>query len=304
MDKIEHKSVAWLDLLSPGENEIRFLQSEYSIKHMPLREITVETSLPKIERFENEIYAVLYFPIFNPDKKTTEGKEIDFIITRDVLVTVHYEELPPLSKIRSTCSTSPEAKDACFSDTPAHLLFNVLSQFYDYSLRELSHIKKNLDALNNDLFTHKDHEFVRRILEVRRDILNFRRTLAPQRHFLQLLETKSSDLLGKKSMQSFEDVLEAYDRVWELLSSHKEAIEAIHQTNDSLLSSKQNDTIQTLTMLSVISFYLLMIAQIFSTGALHTPLIGSRYDFWEIIGLMALTMIALVVFFRRKGWLG
>ena len=303
MDKIAHKNVAWIDLTSPGENEIALLQKEYGISHLPLHEITVETPLPKIERFENEIYAVLYFPIFNPQKRATEGKEVDFIITKDVLVTVHYEPIPPLTGVRNTYLDSPEAKDSGFSNTTAHLLFKILSQMYAYSLRELSHVKKNLDSLNEDLFDRNGREFARRILEVRRDILNFRRTLAPQRHFLELLELKSSDLLGRKSKQSFEDLLEAYDSVWGLLASYQEAIEAIHETNNTLLASKQNDTIQTLTMLSVISFYLTMIAAVFGMNALYEPIIGTPYDFWKIIGIMTVVTIGLIMFFRKKGWL-
>lgn len=303
MDKIAHKNVAWIDLLNPDEADIKFLQEEYNIKHLPLREITVATPLPKIERSENEIYAVLYFPVFSPQKRATEGKEVDFIITKDVLVTVHYEPIPPLADIRTACQASPDAMEACFSDTPAHLLFSILSRMYAHALRELSHIKKNLDALDEDLFNPKIRGFARRILEVRRDILNFRRTLSPQRHFLELLEMKSSDLLGRKSKQSFEDLLEAYDRVWGLLASHKEAIEAIHQTNDTLISTKQNDTIQTLTMLSVISFYLVLISGVFGMNALYEPIIGTPYDFWKIIGIMILVTLGLIMFFRRKGWL-
>ncbi|OHA01230.1 MAG: hypothetical protein A3C11_00725 [Candidatus Sungbacteria bacterium RIFCSPHIGHO2_02_FULL_49_12] len=303
METIRHKNVCWIDLLSPGEQDIKVLEDEYGIHKIPLHEIAAETTLPKIERFEHELYVVLYFPIFNPQKKTAEGKEIDFIITPNVFVTVHYEPIAPLENIHSSCSTSPDVRDHCFSDTPAHLFFTVLSQLYNYSLRELSHIKKNLDALDNDLFSRDGNAFVKRILETRRDILNFRRTLAPQRHILESLVTRGEEFWGARSGESFDQLLESYNRVWSVLESHKEAIEAIHETNDSLISSKQNDTIQTLTMLSVIVFYLTFIAAIFSTDAIYKPIIGNRYDFWIILGMMGAAIILLLVFFKNKKWL-
>ncbi|MBI4135096.1 MAG: magnesium transporter CorA family protein [Candidatus Sungbacteria bacterium] len=303
MATITHNRISWVNLRSPSARDVESLKKDYEIHESPLADIVVEAATPKIEQFDTQLYLVLHFPVFNPERRTTEGREINFIITKDAVITVYRDNLLPLEQLFETCEASEETREELFSDTTAHLLFNILSQLYDYSVRQLNHIKKNIDVIDTEMFRDSKVGLVKNILEVRRDILNFRRTLAPQRHILESLIHRGAHLLGRRSAQSFEDLKEAYNRVWQILESHKDAIEAIHETNDSLLASQQNGTIQTLTMLSVVTFYLSLVAAIFSTDAVYKPIIGSRYDFWIIVAIMAGMLVILLLFFRRKHWL-
>lgn len=303
MSTITHNQISWVDLRNPAERDIESLRKEYGIHESPLRDITVGTATPKIEQFDHQLYTALHFPMFNPERRTTEGREIGFIVTKEAVITVHRDAWPPLEELFRASTASEETREELFSDTTAHLLFSILSQLYDYSARQLNHIKKNIDLIDAELFRQTTPDVVQRILETRRDILNFRRTLAPQRHILESLIVRGAHLLGRRSTQSFEDLKGAYHRIWQILESYKEAIEAIHETNDSLLASRQNNTIQTLTMLSVVTFYLMLVAAIFSTDAVYKPIIGSRYDFWIIAAIMGAVLVLLLAFFRKKRWL-
>ncbi|MBI2054483.1 MAG: magnesium transporter CorA family protein [Candidatus Sungbacteria bacterium] len=302
MEVIKHKNISWVDIRNPGDRDLEFLKKEYGVHDDPLRELAIETATPKIDHFDNQLYVVLHFPVFNYDKRTSEGKEVDFIVTKETLVTVRYDEIAPLEELSRTCGISPGVREECFGDTPTHLLFIILSHMYDYLMRELGHIKKNIDEVDSTLFRVKENQLVRKILEIRRDILNFRRTLAPQKQILESMAERGGELLGRRSRESFQDLMEAYNRVWSLLEYHKEAIEAMHETNNSLLSSRQNDTIQTLTILSVTAFYLTLIAAVFAVDAVYKPIVGSRYDFWVILAFMGAAAVILLGFFKWKKW--
>lgn len=305
MQTLSYKGVTWVDLHHPSDIDIQFLRREHKIHESPLAELTRETDAPKIDRYEGQLYLVLYFPIFNYEKRTTEGREIDFILTKQALITCHNGQVEPLDEFHRMCDSDEGLVKQCFGDSPIHLLFILLSHLYDNSIKQLRHIKQNIDSIDDELFQDRrgNRGVVQRILETRRDILNFRRTLAPQRQILESLAERSNDLLGKRSRDSFDDLIEAYARVWAILESHKEAVEAIHETNDSLLTSKQNDTIQTLTVLSVITFYLTLVAAIFSTDTVYKPIVGLPYDFWWILGIMVATLGALLYYFKRKRWI-
>lgn len=303
MPTISHKKVTWIDLKNPSPSDIKFLKAEHGIHESPLKEIAIEAATPKLEQYGNQLYLVLFFPLYNPERKTTVGKEVDFIVTKETLITVHYDSIPPLEELHKKCTSSKEVRNEFFSETSAHLLFIILSQLYDYLVRELSHIKKDIDAIDGGLFQTREEKLVGEILEVRQNIINFRRSLLPQKQILDALVDRGSSILGKKSRESFKDLIEAYVRVSNLLESHKDAIEAIHETNDSMLSSRQNDTVQTLTMLSVVTFYMALVAAIFSVDAIHKPIVGTPYDFWIILGIMAGALVVLLFFFRKKKWL-
>lgn len=303
MPTISHKNVTWVDLKKPTASDIAFLKEQHGIHENPLKEIAIEAAIPKIEQFGNQLYLVLFFPLYNSERKTTVGKEIDFIVTKDTLITVHYDAIPPLEDLHKKSVSSPKVRNEFFSETSAHLLFIILSHLYDYLVRELSHIKKDIDAIDGGLFQTREAKLVEQILAVRQNIINFRRSLLPQRQILEALSDRGSAILGRKSKESFKDLIEAYIRVSNLLESHKDAIEAIHETNDSMLSARQNDTVQTLTMLSVVTFYMALVAAIFSVDAVNKPIVGTPYDFWIILGIMGGALAMLLLFFKKKKWL-
>ena len=149
MQTITHKNVTWVDLHYPSDTDIQFLRNEYKIHENPLAELTRETSAPKIDRYEGQLYLVLYFPVFNYEKRTTEGKEIDFILTKGVLITCHTSEVEPLDEFHRMCDTDQTLTKECFGDTPMHLLFILLSHLYDNSTKQMKHIKQNIDAIDN-----------------------------------------------------------------------------------------------------------------------------------------------------------
>ena len=81
-------------------------------------------------------------------------------------------------------------------------------------------------------------------------------------------------------------------------------IEAIEATNASLISFKLNDIMKFLTIISVITFPLTLVAGIFSMRAENgMPFIGLPYGFWIVISIMAILALSMIWFFTKKKWL-
>ena len=92
--------------------------------------------------------------------------------------------------------------------------------------------------------------------------------------------------------------------IWDILNSQKEMIEALEDTNTSLVSFKLNDIMRTLTLFSVIVFPLTLLAAIFGMNTVNSmPFMDSPYGFWNIIGIMLLGSVFMFAFFKKKKWL-
>ena len=100
----------------------------------------------------------------------------------------------------------------------------------------------------------------------------------------------------------FDDVVDAAERIWDLLDNFKEVVEALEDTNESVISHEQNDVLRILTVFSAILLPLTLIASVFGMNV-DFPGFGTAEAFWVIIGVMIGLAVSLVGFFRYKRWL-
>jgi magnesium transporter len=100
----------------------------------------------------------------------------------------------------------------------------------------------------------------------------------------------------------FDDIVDSTERIWDLLDNYKEVVEALEDTNESIISHRQQYRLQLLTVVSVILLPLTLIASIFGMNT-HVPGEGGAEGFWVVIGLMVVLGIALLGVFRWRRWL-
>jgi magnesium transporter len=87
-----------------------------------------------------------------------------------------------------------------------------------------------------------------------------------------------------------------------MLENYKEVVEALEDTNESVLSHRVNEVLRVLTAFSVIILPLTLLASIFGMNV-EFPFEGTVGAFWTILGVMLVALIAMVGYFRRRGFL-
>ena len=305
MDKIKVKDLTWIDVVDPKKEDIEYLKQGFNFHPVVLNELTVPTLRPKVENYDHYLYMVLHFPIYHPKEKTSKSMEIDFLITAKTLITVRYGKIQPLSEFWKKC----EAKDIdpYFGDTITSLLYCMIGELNNFSLRQLDHITKKIDDIEKEIFgtknIKKEEKIVEEISIVRRDILDFRRTLKPQNIIFESLKIRGAEFFGKSGEPYFADIIGDHMRVWNLLENNKETIESLQEANDSLLSNRTNRIMKIITLFAVIVFPLTLVAAIFGMNTKYLPIIGMQNDFWIILGIMFIGTISMLILFKIKKWL-
>jgi magnesium transporter len=168
----------------------------------------------------------------------------------------------------------------------------------------LRKIGNKLDALEDDIFEERADEVVRDISNVKQEIINFRKVIRPQRPVLRDLEkVKQRYLATDLDLEIyFDDIVDAHERIWDMLENYKEVAEALEETNESVISHRLNDSIRVLTSISVVILPLTLIASIMGMNS-WVPFEGNEAGFFVVIAVMASVLIGLIAYFRRKRWL-
>jgi Mg2+ and Co2+ transporters len=164
--------------------------------------------------------------------------------------------LPPLRGGRAF-------RDQLFSKGSGRLLYELLDDLFDYCFPILDKIGYKLDSLEDDVFEGRSEEVVRDISNVKQEIISYRKIIKPERGTLRVLERRIERFLPEELELYFDDIVDAAERIWDILDNYKEVIEALEDTNESVISHRQNDVLRFLTVFSVVLLPLTLITGFF-----------------------------------------
>ena len=302
MKTIRHKNITWIDFEDPQGDDISYLQENFNIHPLAIEELITPTYQPKVVQYENCLFFSIHIPLFDVDHRTTYPGELDIILTDHHLITSHKQSIYQLTKFFDDLEKSAGKRRLYCEATPAHLLHQVLGILFNSCFPRLNHISEKLDFIEAQVFAEKEKEMVFEISVLKRDILNFRRTLKPQRSILESIIQKEHPFIPDTLKVYFQDLIGTNIRLWNLLESHKETIEALEATNNSLLSNKLDLTMKVLTIFSAIMLPMTVYSNMLAMSA-QIPFGHNPYAFWIHSTFMAFLSLSTIAVFKWKKWL-
>jgi magnesium transporter len=137
---------------------------------------------------------------------------------------------------------------------------------------------------------------------VKQEIISYRKIIKPERATLRVLERHVERFLPEDLELYFDDIVDAAERIWDLLDNYKEVVEALESTNESVIAHQQGDVLRILTVIATIALPLTVIASVFGMNVLF-PGEGTTHGFWLILAGMVLVLVGMIAAFRWKRWL-
>lgn len=298
----EHGGITWVDLESPTHDEVRRVIEEFEILPLVAEELLLPSTKPRAEFYRNYAYLVLHFPALRHSHKTRE-QEIDFIIGKNFLITTHYDVIDPLHNFSKIFEVHTILEKSEIGDHAGFLFFYMLKNLYKAVEHEVEYVRHDLSAIEEHIFSDEQFEMVAAISRSARDLLNIRQAIEPHREILHSLETDGSKIFGADFDTYLRALSNEYYRVHNHVMRETESLHELRETNNSLLTTRQNETVKVLTVMAFITLPLSLVAQILTIGAKGTPLFGSRYDFWIVCACMAALAVFMLWYFKHKHWL-
>ncbi len=301
MIKEIHSQINWLDVINPTDEDLNFLKEQFDLHPILLSELKKPSTRTKIEVYDRLMFIVYYFANYNELEQTSEAMEIDFILTKDTIITVHYQSYEVIDQIFDSLKNN--LSNSYLKQTPAHLLYYILEEGLTFSLRQLSHIHDKIQKIEDELFEKENHkQLIKKIAIIKRDILNQRLIARPQHPILESLKQKGIQFFGKDLEIYFNDLLGDYEKVWINLDNLKETIESLENTNNTFFESRTNEVVKILTILTFIMFPFSVIPNMFGMNMDFIPWSASPYGFWYAIALITFITLIFLLIIKIKKW--
>jgi magnesium transporter len=296
--------LTWIHFDAPTLEAAQTLAERFGWHPLDVEDILSRRQRPKVDDYADEgyLFAILHFPAYDPAIQRLNAVEVDVFVGPDYLVTLPSADLKPLSRLFARCEEDETYREQLFSKGSGRLLYEVLDRLFDYCFPILDKIGHKLDALEDDVFEGRSEEVVRDLSNAKQEIISYRKIIKPERSTLRLLERHVERFLPEELEEYFDDIVDAAERIWDLLDNYKEIIEALEDTNESVINHRQNDILRILTVFSVVLLPLTLISGIFGMNV-HFPGFDTVWAFWTLFGLMVFAAVGMLSFFRYKRWL-
>ena len=307
--ELQSEGLTWIQLEAPSHEEAQLLANRFGWHPLDIEDVLSRRERPKVDSYTEEesagyLFAVLHFPVYNAAVGRLDAGELDVFVGPDYLVTLPTVELKPVTRLFERCYSNDEFRRNLFSRGSGRLLYEVLDDLYDYCFPILDKIALKLRQIDEEIddVLPRAKERVRDIHKVKQEIISYRKIVRPQRPTLRQLERQIERFLPEELELYFDDIVDASERIWDNLDNYKEVVEALEDTNESLISHQQNDILYVLTIFTVVVLPLTFITGLFGMNV-RFPGYDTVHGFLVTVGLMVVTVVGMLGFFRWKRWL-
>lgn len=298
------KGIPYLDVFNPTPEEVKGIMEDFRLDPGVADEILSPSLRPRIERYSDYFYTILHFPAFK--QSHTEGspsQEIDFIISKKFLITVRYDVNESIERFIKKLDVDTVTSKVEITHPSLFLFFKIADSLYNSSMFELQSAEGDLKEIEDNVFAGKEKDMVFELSRFGRNMLEFRQTISAHKDILKSLIKDWNSVFGDTYKHHLDRLIANYFKVKNTHGLVKDTMQEVRLTNNSLLTTKQNETMKVFTILAFVTFPLTLIAGVFGMNTSYTPFVGADNDFWIIISSMGLVTLSMFMYFRWKRWL-
>ncbi len=298
--------LTWYYIEKPSEREVQYLADNFHFHTLALDDVLSKVQRPKIDDFDNYLFIVLHFPVFDKANRVTTPSELDIFIGENFVVTSHKGDLRPLSKLFNECMVDEEIRNKYMGKSAGYLFYHILDRLVNYCFPILDKIIDNIDQVEDYIFTRAVPETVREISLIRRDLISFRRIIHPQITVVEDLEKEKYPMFKEDPDVYFGDIADHIRKIWDGLEDCKEVVDGLADTSNWLTSHRIQEVMRVLTIVMAIMAPATLVASIYGMN-IHLPggltESGDFLTFVFVIAFMVLITGAMLYYFHRKNWI-
>jgi magnesium transporter len=303
---ITERKLTWFYIEKPTSKEVEFLAQRFHFHPLDLDDVLSRIQRPKIDEYEDYLFMVLHFPVFDKQNRITRPSEMDIFIGENYVVTVHCSgDLKPLAKFFQECETDKESRERYLGRSSGFLLYHILDRMVNSCFPILDKLTQNIDDIEDIILTKPVPETVREISLIRRDLISFRRVIHPQIAVIETLEREEYPFFREDQEIYFGDVADHIRKIWDGLEDCKEVIDGLADTSNWLTSHRIQEIMRILTIVMGVIAPPTLIASIYGMnvalpGGVHA---GSLLTLGILFALMAASAGGIFFYMRHRGYL-
>lgn len=306
-------AIAWVGLYRPSHDDVALLAREFGLHELAVEDAILAHQRPKLERYGDTLFVVLHAARYLDDVEEVEFGELHVFVGPDFVISMRHSESPDLTGVRERMESEPEL----LALGPEAILYSILDRVVDGYVPVVAGLENDIDEIETEIFSG-DPAVSRRIYELSREVIDFRRATHPLNTMLQGLQDGFDKYdVDEEMRRHLRDVADHNLQVSDRVDGFSQILRDMLTVNATLVAQKQNEEMRALTEAShaqgtevkrisswaAILFAPTLIGTAYGMNFVSMPGLDSPNGFAVAMALMVATCLGLYVVFRRRDWL-
>ena len=295
---LERDEYFWLDLTDPAKEEVAALEQIFSFHPLALEDMVKRGQRPKLEDFGDYMFLVYYGAVSGDEK--VELEEVHAFLSGGYLVTSHQHRSAAMEEARQHFTAQAPRSEQ-------FVIYRVLDGLTDSFFPILERLDERMEQLDGEIFERPRPSQLEEITSLRRDLVDLRRVVTPQR---DLLARGVDDILELPGLEAdsrnyFRDVYDHAIRISDQIDSYRDLLAGSRDAYLSVVSNRLNQITKQLTVVATIFLPLSFIVGFFGQNFRWLVVnIDSAAAFLALgIGSLVLSVVGLLIWFRRGSYI-
>lgn len=296
---LDRPGTKWIDVLHPDEASLKDLGARYGLHRLAIEDCLHLDQRPKLEEYPNHAFVVLQSFCGGEDNVAkAELHEVHFFISNDWLISVHREEDPSVESARHRVLADP---NGTLGRGPDFVMYLIADGLADHVFPILDRLNEELEDLEDQIFEAPKPAQLRKLFELKRTLVTFRRVLSPQRDVVGLLSRRGGlPYVKERTVLYFRDVNDHLVRLYEQIDSERDLLSGALDGYLSMVANRTNEVSKQLTIIATIFLPLTFVTGFFGQ---NFPVLSHPVFLYLMLAVTAATPVVMMWWFRGRRWL-
>lgn len=298
---IKNDDVVWVNIIGlHDEDTIETICSHLKIHKLTTEDILNVGQRPKLEEHNDYLHIVVKMLMNGQTEDIMDIEQLSFILVDNILLTFQEKTGDVFDPIRKRIR---ESKGFIRKKKSDYLQYILLDAVVDYYFIILEQFGENLEEIENSLIHTPQKTDLNKVHIIRREALELRRAIYPMRELVNSLGNLDNKIMSPETKVYIRDLYDHTIQTIETVEVFRETAVGLIDLYMNTASNKMNEIMKVLTIVSSVFIPLTFVAGVYGMNFHNMPELRLQYGYYLILGLMAMILIGMIIFFKRKKWL-
>lgn len=301
IETIKIGTLKWHHILNPSEEDLKYLKDNFHFHPLDIEDCRTYNQRPKIDIYDDYYFLILHFPDFDKSDIFLQTKEVKIFWGEDYIITIGQSHWIVTQMFKDALEQEARKEEFKVNSSDA-LLYKILEKLMTKSLLMIRKVGSELEYISQELFSKRAKKTIEQISVSRKNVILLNTMFKPQLRLFSKFETGAIKGFAENMEDYWGNILDYYQKMWDMTEDYQELIEGLSKTFDSLQTNRINEIMKVLTMVSAILLPLTFITGLYGMN-LGLPFSNDPKAFWIIIISMVVIVFLMISYFKRRKWM-
>jgi magnesium transporter len=293
------KWITWIDAVNLLADEIEDVLESFNFHELDVEAVMEPNQRARIDSYDNYMFLTLHFPKYNAKQKMYELNEFHIFLGKNFLITLRDFPGKHIDDIYEKYEKKWDDDEYDIDVSSGLILYELIQEMLEKMFRVALNVKRDISALEKQVFQKSSAPLVRNILIKKRNIIVLKHMFQPQMSVLIWLENHMKRLFNNEIEAYFEDLEDKLQKIITDILVLEEQVESVEDAFKSMIDIQTNSIIKFLTIFSAFMLPLTLITSFYGMN-ISLPYQDTPYIAYASMCISVAVLGVAFLFFQKK----